>query len=488
MSVMRAIIGPRSSGRRKVVALALLLLALLAIRLIWGAWSERKAHEALAGLRARGEAVEAADIVYAPVAEAENAWEVQLKAARSSAPISPRHTAMEYPDYPPYSDAWMKLAAASEVTNATTFALARQARQWSGVQFRPALTSPVWAMLLRPLNDAKILANTLADGINYAHVMGDDGEAIKRALDLLHLARSLRHDDFVVAQLVAIGIDALACNAIQTVAPGLRLDANAATVEQVRRLIEALLNEREAREGLIRCVAVERIAWLELCEQQARGTWVIRPLADHALVRGVPNFDALREASAAETMPAARQALARYGWQASRFDEIPRYSRWFDGDNFAGEAIVERQFRVLAERRVTAASLACQLYRAEHGRWPERLEELAPKYLARVPGDPFFEDGRAIQYVVYRGARPDGGDRPMLVWYAAEKDLGPPTEPTYGWYVDRGWPHSAGLPHQYRDVSRFLPPSPPPSTQAVEDDPEKANAPGEDEKPEDRAK
>jgi hypothetical protein len=139
----------------------------------------------------------------------------------------------------------------------------------------------------------------------------------------------------------------------------------------------------------------------------------------------------------------------------------------------AAQAVAERQFRVLADRRATAASLACQLFRAERGRWPERLEELVAAYLPHVPVDPFFEDGRWIGYLVLHGVLPDGGDRPLLYWYDSTMDFGPPPGPTYGWYHDqRRQPPQPVENRQYRDVSRFvLPPSPPPSTQAVENDP-----------------
>jgi hypothetical protein len=49
-----------------------------------------------------------------------------------------------------------------------------------------------------------------------------------------------------------------------------------------------------------------------------------------------------------------------------------------------------------AEMRCAAVLLALERYRRAHGRWPERLEELTPRYLARVPLDPF--DGRPVKY------------------------------------------------------------------------------------------
>ena len=168
MTIARSILGERSSGRRKVFALAALLLFLLVVRLIWGAWSGRKANAALSALRARGEAVEAADVVYADVPDEENAWEAQKKALQGLTLTSPRHGSMEFPDYPPYPAPWMGMAAGSESRNPTAFAAVRAARQLSRVQFRRGLTSPVTAMLLTHLNGVRALANTIADGIAFA--------------------------------------------------------------------------------------------------------------------------------------------------------------------------------------------------------------------------------------------------------------------------------------------------------------------------------
>jgi hypothetical protein len=170
----------------------------------------------------------------------------------------------------------------------------------------------------------------------------------------------------------------------------------------------------------------------------------------------------------------------------------------------AAEACVERHFRAIAERRATAASLACQLFRAERGRWPERMEELVPAFLPHVPTDPFFDDGRWIVYVMLRGALPDGGDRPVLVWGEQRLDYGPPPWPCYGWYRDRRRQPSSDN-RQYRDVARFVPPPEAlkalleedaealrdieraiKSAEAVDDDPEEADEPRDEEKPDDQ--
>lgn len=86
--------------------------------------------------------------------------------------------------------------------------------------------------------------------------------------------------------------------------------------------------------------------------------------------------------------------------------------------------------RAEASRDATLVVLAVERYHREHGRRPERLEELVPAYLNEVPRDPF--DGQPLRYVVREGhytiysVGPDGiddggqmdaeGDSPDLVF------------------------------------------------------------------------
>jgi hypothetical protein len=120
---------------------------------------------------------------------------------------------------------------------------------------------------------------------------------------------------------------------------------------------------------------------------------------------------------------------------------------------------IETDFRLRAERRLAAASLAVQLYRADHaGAFPPSLEALVPKYLPELPRDPMSGQNKPIGYVIARGALPDGGDRPLV--YGAGTDGGNdtttrglgglPKVPLFGL--------QKGLSDDWRDVSRWTPP------------------------------
>jgi len=479
---------------RTARAIAVLICLVLAVRLIWGWWVGRQLRAQLDEIRQRGEPVAVTDMVYPFVPDSENAWLLQMQAAQvivKTGVESPRNTNTDYPDYLAYPPEWIKLAEASEKAHAQAFALARQARQLSRVQFRQGLTSATISIFWPYPHEAYVMANTLADGAAYSHLKGDDSEAIERLIDLLHLARSLRQDDLFISQLVAIAIDNIACNQMQIIAPGLRFDGTAttrpATRAMVRPLIDRLLDDGLIADGIRRSFLIERVMWIDYCRTASAGTWFIRPLADREIIRVNRNMAIMQEAGKCKNWPDAKEVMKRCKWDPpvgaaiwrgptpAPSRTVPRYSRLFHG--WAGDpsAHVERQFRVLAERRVTAVSLACQLYRADEGHWPQRLDELVPKYLPAAPADPFYNDGRPLGYVVLKGKLPDGGDRPMIFYNGEAKALNPGKEPAYSWL-------SYNVV-QYRDVARFVPVK---STKAVDNNPQKSDTPGE--QPQDQQK
>jgi hypothetical protein len=133
-----------------------------------------------------------------------------------------------------------------------------------------------------------------------------------------------------------------------------------------------------------------------------------------------------------------------------------RFSRWFH-DDLRVDRYLERYFRNLAERRITAVALACQLFRIDHAHWPERLEQLVPDYLTAIPLDPYHSDGRPTGYVVLKGKLPDGGDRALVYYDAGDAEAPIPDEPMYRWQYDERFGHGSDAIRQYRDLARFVP-------------------------------
>ena len=503
-----------------VVALAIVL------RIAWGWDTSRRLDAALDDVRRRGEPLALADFVREDLPPSENAWAEYAEAARAvatSAALPPSQSNFQYPAYAPRGVRWEALAAESEKVNAPSISAARRARLFNRLQFPQQGPGQTFR---REWIDARALANVLGDGAEYAHLRGDDAEAVERLLDGMHLGRLVRQDPSIMSQLVGIGINALTLDEAKQVIPTLNLSGdrtgNPASPAQARLLLAALLDETENRQSFVRCLHFERVIQIDALKRAAGETWAIRPAADATALRWVNDFDVLIRSAGRENGRQARNTLRRIAanrWgiedsypvpRLSRDRSTPRYSQWFDefvGAGPGGPARSLEQFhRESMERRLTAVMLAARLYHHDHGRWPDDATGLVPGYLDAVPADPFREDGGPLGYVVLRATLPDGADRPLV--FSDAGDAGGNSagaiddEPMYGW--QQGWRGEPGLPYrelrQYRDVSFWQPKTRRfdgarrgeaeagagvegggrSAPEGVDDDPDKPDAPGHD--------
>jgi hypothetical protein len=76
----------------------------------------------------------------------------------------------------------------------------------------------------------------------------------------------------------------------------------------------------------------------------------------------------------------------------------------------------------IALDRLLVTQLALQAYKGEHGAYPAYLSDLVPRYLSRVPDDPFSDGqplryrrtgGKYLLYSIGPDAKDDGG-RPIF--------------------------------------------------------------------------
>ena len=102
---------------------------------------------------------------------------------------------------------------------------------------------------------------------------------------------------------------------------------------------------------------------------------------------------------------------------------IPNYSRCF-----------QTTLRIETERRMTVIAIARQRFYLAHGHHPTTLAELQPRWLAKVPLDPWSgrpfiyrqqPDGSYILYSVGENGRDDGGDSPSADLWAGEDAIWP---------------------------------------------------------------
>ncbi|MDB5298153.1 MAG: hypothetical protein JWO31_4136 [Phycisphaerales bacterium] len=474
---------PRSFWRGRLLRLTgLLLVAVLLLRLGVGRHLANRTRAADAAARARGEPTSLAEVALPTVPNADNAWVAQMAAAALAVPgvDSPRTSNLVYSEAPPYGPNWTALASGSERAHGPLFAAARQARALPRAAVRSQLNLTALLGLTPGWNQSRNLANLLADGATWAHLQGDDAEAVERLRDALYVGRSLRQDPTLISQLVGMGVEALTCHGTMVIAPGLRPGAadpgSSAARAGVRGLIAELLDESAARAGLPAALTVERLAGAEQVRAEGEKTWAIRPLAEAEVTRATTNGTLAADAARAASWPNAQAVLRREAYEPvpsggspgggggrAAPPEVPRYSRWFQTSGRSLARSVKLQFRGLGERRMAATSLAAQLYRADHGRWPDRLQDLVPDYLPAVPADPFAADGRPLGYVVKSSALPGGADRPLVYYEEGPQDTDPNPqgetpfwdEPKYSWYGGLVGGRRNEAVRQYRDLTRF---------------------------------
>ena len=104
-----------------------------------------------------------------------------------------------------------------------------------------------------------------------------------------------------------------------------------------------------------------------------------------------------------------------YGWRGRLQTILAELTRWNSG-SFEGVRNA-RDYRI-ASRRMLVATLALSVYRDDHNVLPETLEQLVPKYMPRVPKDPFgtgplvyrrLKDQRFVLYSLGQNRKDDGG-------------------------------------------------------------------------------
>lgn len=329
------------------------------------------------------------------------------KAATGVVVEGPASSTLTYRDYPPFGVEWDKLAKAAWEKNGVARRLAREVRLNGGPaeQVQWPATEEDW----RYLNQMRVVSNEVADAAMYQHLLGNDGEAMELIEDLLYESRALRlgkGGGAWVRGLVGVGIDASAMSRLLAMAPTMKISVDGSgggvRIERVRAMISELLVQETGEELLRR--------------------------------------------SYGEKYPDVMQAAAMKSGSAA-------------GSPQEGvERFIETFLRANAEKGYAAMSLAAQMFEREKGRWPGDMKELVPAFLPKEMVDPWGDGNVTLGYVVVKGGRPDGGDRPMVFgrWEGKGGLMYRVDEPQYSFYSGDGSarPHAEQVRGgQFRDLT-----------------------------------
>lgn len=294
------------------------------------------------------------------------------------------------------------------------------------------------------LNAQRKLARMLKRAALGAHYKADDSEALERTREMIAQSRTMERHPTLVAHLVAIGLEALACDLACTIGPELHVGFDSdgsvrpASTAQLREVIAELLDEQPLRDGQVLAFRSERMTQVQVMMLMAAG--------DFRTAQGI-------SASSSGPGPLTRLACPRFytdarillNWTSRRLwvAQSPDYPAALrrraslagiepqSGTAYAmisifGPAIdraVLQDFRILTDARLAAVLLASRWYAVDHrGNFPRELADLVPTYLPAVPLDPFTA-GSPLRYrggndpVVYsvadNGTDEGGSEQPI---------------------------------------------------------------------------
>ena len=228
----------------------------------------------------------------------------------------------------------------------------------------------------------------------------DEVKFVNSVKAILKLGETLDDEPTCISYLVHVAIDQMACGTIHVGSGYIDF-----TAQNAKTLVDEL-GSRNYQRQLTRALAGERgIGWdyfldfskLTPDDVPSGPSFSAYPFKYQDLSNYLEFMSALVDASS-QPFPAALDAASevsnqydnsRTGWQ--------RYTHIISDLMLpATDSMFSASARIQAINRTTTTAIAAEIYRDEHGMWPSDLTSLVPKYLAKVPNDPF--SGLPLRY------------------------------------------------------------------------------------------
>jgi hypothetical protein len=267
--------------------------------------------------------------------------------------------------------------------------------------------------LLPTQQEARMTASLLRYDALLRAQKGDIAGGLESCRGILNSGRSLGDEPFLVSGLIRIACVAIACNMAERVlAQGEASDADLAALQKLLALEDrhptlaiGMRGERAVMDDLFTKMANGTIKSKELNQMIPHGdlpegvSWRIRLLGfstsdiqrDHALM-----LKTMNKWLEITKLPESEQAAAERKLHAE-IRSMVRDAILFRLLVPAVTKVAEACRRNTATLRTAMTMLAVERYRLKKGKWPEKLDDLKPDFLAAVPNDPF--DGKPLRYV-----------------------------------------------------------------------------------------
>ncbi|MBN1511899.1 MAG: hypothetical protein JXB13_07780 [Phycisphaerae bacterium] len=418
--------------RRGLILAGCLVLLLAGLRWWWGYEANRRLQAEIAKCRAAGQFVYARDFdaELEAVPDAENAAVLYEQAMNTMTWTSPSGVSVDdfYNDAATFQKKPADAAALIEA-NRTALNLVRQARQRPQVAWSERLVGLYGPRYPSLPSSQRALARLLRVSAEYHCRTGDVQEAIQTTHDLVVYSDAVASFPTVLANLAGHLAHTMAFNLVENV--GVlhnhenALDFTASLAYPTGRcemegLLSALLDESRLSATAVSVFLGERAYVLDsflpgsgYVSGTAFGTttplssawqriefFATRPLLVLDTIRQMQQCTAAAYAVQAESWPVAEKRLRPSDVSRTflRLFSRPITIRLFVDSAFTTRHYVETHYTYFARRRIAAVAVAIRLFELDHGRRPDSLDELVPRYLPAVPLDPFAPDGAAIRY------------------------------------------------------------------------------------------
>jgi hypothetical protein len=392
---------------------------LVIVRLVWGVIAQQRLDAQIAEWRAAGQPVRIEDFAVPQVADADNAALLYQQAIVNQS----YYRNVQIGDL--LAHAWRRqewepvqgLVKEYLQQNATTFDLVAQATQRTEADWGVRLKSPVCNVPLPNLSTQRDLCRLIVLSAMDAQHRGDTALVLDRLSQALILAnRQSDMQPFLITTLVSIAMEAVTCEAIETIGHALELKESPEIYSKARQLQELLLTEQQITDQYKCAIYGERLIVLDTSEIWANGLSNKRALVA-AFGPGVLRFgwglgtflgpvvmlDAQRSmdyTTLLADIPLGQEVHDRSTPSPESIDLVTYvnqiYSMWMLPSLSRSHELAGR---AMLRRRMAAITLALRLYELDRGNKAESLSQLVPDYLPSVPLDPFDPNGGEIRYL-----------------------------------------------------------------------------------------
>jgi hypothetical protein len=299
---------------------------------------------------------------------------------------------------------------------------------------------------------------TLVDHIQYAREIatllqldafqriqeGDIDGSLISCRAIINSGRSIGDEPIAISQIVRLTCRRFAVRSLE------RALAQGSASESALTKVQELL-ENEAEQPLLLIAArAERGAvhqFLEVVEakqldrvgyglRSRTGSNQVDDLLDRGKARSAhaPYLRYLNECVEIAKLPAEEQVGRLHHFDKQPPDNVPQLlealSRSNDGNDF--KKLATRFHYGLAFLRCAIIAVSVELYRLANQRWPDKLDDLTPQYLSKVPLDPF--DGQPLRYrrlkdgvIIYsvgEDGKDEGGERVRIRAGEPDRNVG----------------------------------------------------------------